>query len=101
MSNFPLYDNISKGVKNKDLTAKQKSDLVKRISSLNENGTRIIYALIKTYSMHDSTKFSLLPYEGRRDDSSSITFDLEKFPNKLKQILYKFIDLHDKSQFDE
>jgi len=94
---FPLYDNIIKGIKNKDLTAKQKSDLTKRINDINDNGATLVYALIKTYSINEGSKFSLLPYNGERRDQSGITFDLEKFPNKLKQVLYKFIDLHDKS----
>ncbi len=101
MNNFPLYDNIIKGIKNKDLTAKQKSDLVKRIYEMDENNTNLVYALMRAYSLNDGSKFSLLPYKGERLDSSTIKFDLEKLPNKLKQILYKFSELHDKSKIEK
>jgi hypothetical protein len=101
MSNFPLYDNMMKGIKNKDLTAKQKSDLIKKINNIDENGVKLLYALIKSFSINDGLKTPNLPYNGERCESSSISFDLEKFPNKLKQMLYKFSDIHDKSKHDE
>lgn len=97
MSTFPLYNVISKDIKNKDLTAKQKIEFIKKIDTMDENSIKLIYALIRAYSLNDGSKFCLIPYGGNKINQSDISFDLEKFPNKLKQILYKFIDVHDKS----
>lgn len=101
MSNFPLYDNMMKGIKNKDLTAKQKNDLIRKIDNIDEDGAKLVYALIRSFGINDNLKISSLPYDGERCDTTSIGFDLEKFPNKLKQMLYKFNDVHDKSKHDE
>lgn len=85
------------GAKNKDLSAHQKKELIQKIECMDESGVKLVYALIKMFSLSNNCKKSSLPYDSKRE-SESLSFDLEKFPNKLKQILYKFSDLHDKSK---
>ena len=92
MTVFPLYDNMNKNIKNKDLTLKQKKNLITKFQTLNENDTEIVYMLIRTHeiSTEGSEQLTSLPYQGTYSDSTNILFDVENFPNELKQILHKF-----------
>ena len=95
MSKFPLYDSLSKDIKNRELTVAQKKDFVKKVSQLDQNGHELLYAVIRMYQVENkenNTCFAL-PYNGLFLDSD-IKFDLENFPKKLKQILFKFIKIH-------
>ena len=96
MSNFPLYTSISTGIPNKDLTAKQKKDFIKKVDEMEVDGHELIYALIKTYYIDNEQDSPFtIPYGGKfvRDD---MTFNLADIPHKLRQILYKFVKIHGK-----
>jgi hypothetical protein len=96
MSNFPLYDNLIKEVKNEDLTTKEKETLVKNIKSIDDNGNELLYVLIKVYQFnneYETTTYCTIPYDGKFV-KKDIKFDLEKLPNKLKQIINKFVIMH-------
>lgn len=95
MSKFPLYDSLSNDIENKDLSPTQKSAFIKRILKIDENGYELVYALIRMYQVENDEKNTsfTLPYNGTFVESD-IHFDLEKFPNTLKQILFKFLGVH-------
>jgi hypothetical protein len=93
MSNFPLYDNLCKNIKKKDLTSKQKDEFIIHVNSMDSDGRELIYALIRTHKQQDSSINKGLPYSGVDSDGSP-QFNLDKFPSSLKQILYKFMNLH-------
>lgn len=95
MSKFPLYDSLSKDIKNKDLTSLQKKSFIQKISKIDKTGHELIYALIRMYQVENDDKninFTL-PYNATFVEND-IHFDLEKFPNILKQILFKFLGIH-------
>ena len=95
MSKFPLYDSLSKDISDKDLTASQKRIFIKRIEKIDKNGHDLVYALIRMYQVEnneENTSFTL-PYNGTFIQTD-INFDLDKFPNYLKHILFKFLDAH-------
>ena len=95
MSKFPLYDSLSKDIENKDLSNAQKCDFIKRIPKIDNNGHDLVYALIRIYQVENEEQNLIfnLPYNGTFIDND-IHFDLEKFPYKLKQILFKFLGIH-------
>ena len=95
MSNFPLYDNLIKDVKDVDLTAKEKESTIKKIKNINENGNELLYVLIKVYHINNECEHTnyTIPYNGKFV-KKDLKFDLEKLPNKLKQIIKNFIDMH-------
>ena len=98
MSSFPIYDTLSENISQKDLTVKQKEEFMEKIKSLDQQGYELVYALIRTFQMEnndDKTTFKL-PYKGKIL-KNEIKFDLEKLPNKLKQMLYKFVNIHIRS----
>jgi hypothetical protein len=96
MSNFPLYDNIINEIKTEeDLTTKQKDEFIKLVANVDENASELIYALIRVYQLENSENKNTftLPFNGTFINDT-IKFDLNELPNKLKQILYKFIVLN-------
>ena len=95
MSNFPLYNNLVESTTTKDLTVSSKREMIKTIKNLDNQGFELLYVLIKVYYINnslDSSNFTL-PYNGKFVDQN-VHFDLEKLPNRLKQILKKFTTIH-------
>jgi hypothetical protein len=95
MSKYPLYDNLCKNISCKDLTAIQKRAFIKRMEKIDVNGNELVYALIRMHqceNKEENTSFTL-PYNGYFIDGD-IAFNLDKFPIKLKQVLFKFLEVH-------
>ena len=106
MNSFPLYDNLKKDIIKKDLTMKQKEELCLNIKKLDNNAKEIIYVLIQYYSSDiDSTDGNIIPYNAEKVESnkkeSDITWSLSAIPIPLRQILYNFVNLHNKKQKEE
>lgn len=100
MSNFPLYDNLIAEVQSfEDLTNKQKDEFMKLVADIDDNTSELIYALIRVYQLENSENKNTftLPYDGKFIDKN-VKFDLNELPNQLKQILHKFLILHDKNK---
>jgi hypothetical protein len=102
MSNFPLYDNMFKDIKNKDLTIKQKTDFINKVKNIDDDGSELIYALIRVFEMENSENCGSykLPYCGTYI-KKNMKFDLDKLPVKLKQGLYKFVKAHTQKMDEE
>jgi hypothetical protein len=104
MSSFPFYDMLSNNIKNKDLTIKQKNEFMTKISHIDEKGTELLYLIIRLYEINnnkDVIESYKLPYSGNYINKTDIQFDLEQFPVILKQMLYKFINIHIKQMEEE
>jgi len=101
-SNFPLYDNLLLDICSRDLNTKEKNDFMLKIKSIDENGSELVYALIRVFQMENSydTSTFKLPYDGKYS-KNDMKFDLNQLPNELKQILYKFVQLHTESMKEE
>ncbi len=93
---FPLYDNLAKDVPNTDLTKKQKKELIAAIESIDDHGCELIYALIRMHEVENSSSYGCfkLPYSGVFIEDVKIVFDIEQFPNKLKRIIFNFVNMH-------
>lgn len=100
MSKFPLYTSLSKDITNKDLTVAQKKSFLTKIDKMDKNGHESMYALIRMYQSENKNEYSTTPYDGVLNDTN-INFDLNKFPNILKQILFKFLGIHMKKMKEE
>jgi hypothetical protein len=98
---FPLYTSLSVNLLEKDLTIAQKSELIKKIQSLDLEAHELVYALIKSFYLeYENGDALILPYNGELS-KESIIFNLLDMPTKLRQLLYKFIKLHSKKQQEE
>jgi hypothetical protein len=96
MSKFPLYDSLYKDAEETDLTASQKKSFITKVQTIDSDGYELLYALIRFYQVEVdgvNTKFDI-PYSGKYVNKNDIEFDLTALPNKLKRILYKFIQVH-------
>ena len=102
MSGFPLYESLRKGLPKKDITVKQKEDLMKKITSIDSAGKELIYILICSHyeNSPDGDKQEILPY-GSSFSNGKVEFQLTKLPIDLRQMLYKFVLMHLKNMDDE
>lgn len=101
MSQFPLYTTLINNLPEKDLTIIQKNDLIKKISAMNTEGHELVYALVKCfYIQHNGGDVLVIPYSGQLS-KDRIDFDLLKMPNKLRQLLYKFVNVHKKKLIED
>jgi len=101
MSQFPLYTTLIAGLPEKDLTIMQKKDLVKKISTMDLDAHELVYALIKCYYIeHNHGDTLSIPYKGLLS-KDKIEFDLAEMPNKLRQLLHKFINVHKKKLIED
>ena len=102
MSNFPLFDTLSSQTENKDLTTGQKDELMKMIKTIDEEGSERIYVLIRMFQLENSEDKSTfkIPYGGKYV-KTDLKFDLNDLPYQLKQIIYKFVVMHNKTMDEE
>jgi hypothetical protein len=79
------------------LTAKQKNIVIKKISSLTDQQRQNLFMLIcehakrNDYDMKQIYWNNTLPYDGTITDE--ISFDMNKFPNELQNIIYSFLNM--------
>lgn len=98
MSNFPLYDTLLKDTTNDDLTTKQKNQFMDFIKDIDDIGSELIYVLITMFYLENSEDKNTfkIPYGGKYVEND-LTFNLTDFPFQLRQILFKFVELHSKT----
>jgi hypothetical protein len=95
MSHFPLYDNLLDDIDDTDLTVSQKNKFIRNVKKIDKNGHELIYALIRMYQLENNEEniSFMIPFKGTYVDNN-ICFDLDILPLKLKQMLFKFINIH-------
>ena len=94
---FPLFQSLlakckpGKNGKYKDLSKDEKEFFVKHVKALDEESQEVIYAIISAFSPStDAT----IPYSGLFVETGVAQFNFNKFPPKLKRILYDFIVMY-------
>ena len=102
MNSFPLYNSLSQDISNIDLSAKQKTELMKLIKNIDNDGAERIYVLIKMFQIENSKEKNILgiPFNGKYI-KADLEFDLNELPNELKQIIYKFTKMHSVTMDEE
>jgi hypothetical protein len=100
-SNFPLYTTLFTNLPRKDLTIVQKNDFIRKVADLDSKTHELLYALIKCYFLeNDSGEAFSIPYNGKLA-KDRIEFNLLDFPPNLKQLLYKFVMIHQKKLLED
>ena len=95
MQTIPLIDTLLLTLTNKRPTVRQRSAFRTSVHHMNTQDMEKVYVIIYgwwLYYDNDPPKGDL-PY-GAEVVSSGVSFDYEKFPMKLKQILCKFAEKH-------
>ena len=62
MSEFPLYDSLSKNIPETDLSFSEKRAFIKRFEKIDHEGHELVYAVIRMYQMvnnEQNTSFTL------------------------------------------
>jgi len=96
MSSFPLYDNLNQQTENisNALSSNEKILLSDNIKKIDNDGHKIIYALIRYFQMkHFQNNGIDLPYSSKKQ-KSGYKFDIDCLPNQLQQILFLFSKIH-------
>jgi hypothetical protein len=103
---FPLYQHIRQqvvSIENSDLTVEETQTLLEQFRNLDKLGIELIYVLIRVHSLQtmsaDQKDYFEIPYQGDKLETNTngvfnVKFDLRKFPNPLKHIIFKFIQIH-------
>lgn len=104
MSNFPLFDMLYSQTKSKMPKASEKEECVININSLDSEGKKLLYAIIKTYKEYiEKIVDNTVPYsqevkekknKANTQTITSITFNFNDFPNKLKNMIILFVEKH-------
>jgi hypothetical protein len=104
MDNLPLFENLMSKVQNKDLTVKQKTAFLEKISLINDNGKELFYVLIYLYAQKNKldTKSLFKPVIDNVDESRvNLTWSIGSFPIELRQLLFLFLNMHILSQTED
>jgi len=97
MSTFPLYSTLANNLPEKDLTLLQKREFINKIAKFDANAHELLYVLIKCFFIENNPGYSLeSPYNGKFI-GKDMQYNLLDLPFKLRQLLYKFLKLHEKS----
>jgi hypothetical protein len=99
MDGATLYQTLSVNLRSEVMTKKGMADLSSRLENLPEDRRKAAAQLIIAHSRlnSDSTKINVknpkLPYEGVQN-GEDVEFDVANFPNELKWVLEKFVNIN-------
>lgn len=102
MSQFPLYKQLYDAAVTKFVSKKKKREIIQDVAEFDANQQEHLYVIIKMYQMSNDDNYMYeLPYNAQcvasensnNESEKDITFDLESFPPKLKNMLYDFCQL--------
>ena len=98
MQDFALYNTLNKDLPSKDLTAANKAELVKSISTLSEHAIELVYALIKYHNINDKKNSDMYNYKRQnvRNATADLSWNLNDLPIKLRNILFRFVQLEER-----
>jgi hypothetical protein len=95
--NYPLYHTLNRNTKNKDMSKIENEKLKKKLESLKDDSKKAILLLIVEHA-RVVDKFPIdienpkLPY-GMKQKRENLEINMDKLPQNLKWILWKFAKL--------
>ena len=95
---IPLYDNLYKKSNTCDLTVSKKKKLVKLVNDMNDNEHELLYMLVRNYQMEHYDNTLTVPYNGKFDENKLLVFNIDNFPNRLKNMIYHFSVMNKKTK---
>ena len=90
----PLYQNLKSDLPHDDISQSDKEYLNTKIKELDKGGMEILYILIRMYELETTKSMADLPYGAKLLPKAELKIALDSFPNQLKQLVYKFVQLH-------
>lgn len=94
---YPLYHTLTKNISSAVMRKTQEAQLKNKLDKLDENSCKAVLMIITEHSrVEDNQTFNTakitIPYQGEQV-GKDVKFDLANFPNKLKWVLWKFVNL--------
>ena len=94
---YSLYHTLNKNISKAKFPKTQEKELRGKLSSLQHNSKKAVVMLIAEHSRVTEQRIFdgetvELPYNGLQDEDDTV-FDLKDFPNELKWILWKFVNV--------
>jgi hypothetical protein len=102
---FPLFCHL-KNEMNMDeemepLRLEQKVEMIEKIKELDEQGCSLIYALIRYYQIYEDKESAVdVPFHMKKV-KTGYRFCIEELPILLQHLLFRFVDIHLKSQKEQ
>ena len=88
---LPVYELLFSQCSDQDLTPEQKTFFVTNIDRIDTPITDLFYMIIRVYfNTHGNTAHAL-PYDAKVI-KKGVKFQLNRLPNKLQQMLFKFLE---------
>ncbi len=98
---FPLYTSLMNSELPKQIfTDKLDKKLIKKIKR-NRDSHEYVYALIKCYFIEHGGDALVPPFEASLETNQQIEFDIDLFPDQLKNLLLKFLKIHEKKNRED
>jgi len=97
LHNFNLYNVLSHEATNEKMSNEGKYNMAKTIKKIDVEGCELLYAIIRCYQIEyetvDKNISTSLPYDGKVL-KTCIKWDMDKFPNKLLNMIDVFLKKH-------
>lgn len=93
---FPLYSHLKNEIEKADdpLSPTEKSVLIEKMKDIDEQGSTLIYALIRYYQIYEEKENAMnVPY-GMKKMKTGYRFCIEDLPPLLQNLLKRFVDIH-------
>lgn len=98
---FPLYKTLLEDIdKNKYFRKNDRKTLLSNIKKCNDEGKKLIYALIRFHQLISENNENELPYKSTYENKK-FSFSVDNLPSLLKKILLSFTILHLKKMKDD
>jgi len=98
---FPLFCHLKNEVNMEEiepLTLTQMLELTEKIKELDEQGCSLVYALIRYYQIYEDKCSAIdVPFHMKKI-KNGYRFCIEDLPILLQHLIYRFVDIHLKSQ---
>src|SRR5262245_34461798 len=87
---YALYDTLNVNISSKELTPKEKEELVDTISKMSDSEMEATYLLLYQHHLLNNPKsVEKVPY-AIKVNGTNMTYDLDSIPTDLQRILLKF-----------
>lgn len=101
---FPLFCHLKNEVNVEEigpLTLTQMQEMTEKIKGLDEQGCSLVYALIRYYHIYEDKCSAIdVPFHMKKI-KNGYRFCIEDLPILLQHLIYRFVDLHLKSQKEQ
>jgi hypothetical protein len=98
--NFPLFDRMYADTENMTTKEIDPVQFCETVKTLDEEGTELLYALMKCYAIQCERDYNVPPFHGKKL-KAGYRFDVSAIPLRLLVLLNYFLQKHNSRRHDE